>query len=206
VRRAGAVRRRCSFTNPSYVDARSDIFSLGALLYRFTSGKTPYRGTSVVSILATMATEGLVPLRHLAPDSPVSFCATVERCLAQDKALRFQSVAHLAHALLPYASRRGRVSIEQILAPLGVDLPEDVRSEARQRAELSHPELMPFPLASRASSPSTRPPAESGSRRALSGPASRPPPGLGASRLTALIGLAGLLAILATFLVWRALR
>jgi eukaryotic-like serine/threonine-protein kinase len=117
-------------TSSRDVDARSDIFSLGALLYRLVSGQTPYRGTSIVSILATMATDGLVPLHQLVPDAPPTFRAAVERCLAQDKAARFPTVGHLAHALGPHASRRGRMSIEQILATLGVDAPARPAPEA----------------------------------------------------------------------------
>jgi hypothetical protein len=174
----------------------------------------------VVTILATMAIDGLVPLGQLAPDAPESFRATVERCLAQDKALRFPTVAHLAHALMPYASRRGRVSIEQILATLGVDIPDDPLSDARQRARLgpslSRPELPPAPLAGPAgpdrNARAHSHPQANGPQLTISGPVSRPPtfvrtrPGLGAPRLTLLIGVAGLLAILAAFLVWRALR
>ncbi len=112
-------------TSARDVDERSDIFSLGALLYRLVAGQTPYKGNSVVSILAQMATEPLPPLRSFAPDAPERFAEIVERCLAHDKAARFPTVAHLAHALFPYATRRGRVSIEQILATLNVTFADD---------------------------------------------------------------------------------
>jgi serine/threonine-protein kinase len=112
-------------TSARDVDERSDIFSLGALLYRLVAGTTPYRGKNAVSILASMATEGLTPVRTLAPEVPEEFAAIAERCLAQDKAARFPTVAHLAHALAPWATRRGRVLIEQILATLNVTFEGD---------------------------------------------------------------------------------
>jgi serine/threonine-protein kinase len=112
-------------TSARDVDERSDIFSLGALLYRLVAGTTPYRGKNAVSILASMATEGLTPVRTLAPEVPEEFAAIAERCLAQDKAARFPTVAHLAHALAPWATRRGRVLIEQILATLNVTFDGD---------------------------------------------------------------------------------
>ena len=112
-------------TSARDVDERSDIFSLGALLYRLVAGTTPYRGRNAVSILASMATEGLTPVRTLAPEVPQEFAAIAERCLAQDKAARFPTVAHLAHALAPWATRRGRVLIEQILATLNVTFDGD---------------------------------------------------------------------------------
>lgn len=112
-------------TSARDVDERSDIFSLGAILYRLVAGTTPYRGKNAVSILASMATEGLTPVRTLAPEVPEEFAAIAERCLAQDKAARFPTVAHLAHALAPWATRRGRVLIEQILATLNVTFDGD---------------------------------------------------------------------------------
>ena len=112
-------------TSARDVDERSDIFSLGALLYRFVAGTTPYRGRNAVSILASMATEGLTPVRTLAPEVPEEFAAIAERCLAQDKAARYPTVGHLAHALAPWATRRGRVMIEQVLATLNVTFEGD---------------------------------------------------------------------------------
>jgi hypothetical protein len=64
-------------------------------------------------------------VRTLAPEVPEEFAEIAERCLAQDKAARFPTVAHLAHALAPWATRRGRVLIEQILATLNVTFDGD---------------------------------------------------------------------------------
>lgn len=112
-------------TSARDVDERSDIFSIGALLYRLVSGQNAYKGSSVVSILASMATEPLTPLKNLVSDVPEAFGDVVQRCLAHDKAARFPTLAHLAHALVPYATRRARVSIEQILATLSITFPDD---------------------------------------------------------------------------------
>jgi serine/threonine-protein kinase len=120
-------------TSARDVDERSDIFSLGALLYKLVGGQTPYKGSSVVTLLASMATEKLTPLRSLAPATPEAFTAVVEKCLAQDKAARYPTVAHLAQALVPFATRRGRVSIEQILATLNITFPDDPLGETMVR-------------------------------------------------------------------------
>jgi eukaryotic-like serine/threonine-protein kinase len=107
-------------TSARDVDERSDIFSLGAMLYRLVTGQPAYKGGSPVSILAAMAIDGLVPVRSVAPEVPDAFARVVERCLAQEKTARYSTVAHLAQALAPFATRRGRVSIEQILATLNI--------------------------------------------------------------------------------------
>jgi len=222
-------------TSSRDVDERSDIFSLGALLYRLVAGQAPYKGNSVVSILAQMATEPLPPLRSFAPDAPERFAAIVERCLANDKAARFPTVAHLAHALLPFASRRGRVSIEQILATLNVTFPDDglgdtmvrpVHAPARSsRAAGLASEGGTMPLhhdSARAIGPmgvqGLGPAMQTGPQFTISVPASMPPSFLGSSRLPAprapargwqapaiAIGLA-LITLIAAVVTWRAFR
>ena len=132
-------------TSARDVDERSDIFSLGALLYRLVAGTTPYRGRNAVSILASMATEGLTPVRTLAPEVPEEFAAIAARCLAQDKAARFPTVAHLAHALAPWATRRGRVLIEQILATLNVTFDGDALDATAAKSK--EPKVEPAPAA-----------------------------------------------------------
>src|SRR5688572_11522572 len=74
------------------VDARADIFSLGAILYRLVSGQPPYKGNSIISVLASMAMEPFPTLRSVAPDVPEAFAAIVEQCLAQDREARPTSV------------------------------------------------------------------------------------------------------------------
>ncbi len=107
-------------TSSKDVDARADVYSLGAMLYRLVTGQNPYKGNSLVSVLAAMAIDPLPPLKSFVPDAPDGFAAAVERCLAQDREARWPTVAHLAHALAPYGSRRGRDSAQQILATLNV--------------------------------------------------------------------------------------
>jgi eukaryotic-like serine/threonine-protein kinase len=109
-------------TSSRDVDVRADIYSLGAMLYRLVSGRNPYKGASLVSVLASMAIDPLPPLASLVPDVPPGFAQAVERCLAQEPDARFPTVAHFADAFVPFASRRGRVSAEQILATLNIAL------------------------------------------------------------------------------------
>lgn len=128
-------------TSSRDVDARSDVFSLGAILYRLVSGQTPWKGNSVISVLAAMAVEPLAPLDSVAPDAPPTFARVVETCLAQDREARFPTVAHLAIALMPFASRRGKLSVEQIATTLGVPLPDGLATTAER------PAIMPSPAA-----------------------------------------------------------
>jgi serine/threonine protein kinase len=210
-------------TSARDVDERSDIFSLGALLYRLVAGQTAYRGTQIVTILASMATDGLVPVRALAPDAPEAFALIVERCLAQDKSLRYPTVAHLAHALLPFATRRGRVIIEQIQATLNVTFPDDGLGNTSVRAVVAPaatPRNVPpgIPPAPVSGPPALGPAMQTGPHFTVSPAAATPRmfqrPGSVASMPTpravpkaAVIGGAiAVLAIVCGVVLWRALR
>jgi serine/threonine-protein kinase len=102
------------------VDARADIYSLGAILYRLTSGENPYDGESLMSVLASMASTPLRPLASIAKVPP-DFARIVELCLAREPDARPGSIAELAKALARFGSRRAHASLEQILATMGGD-------------------------------------------------------------------------------------
>ena len=106
------------------VDARADIYSLGAILYRLTSGVNPYKGETIMSVLAAMASTPLAPLTTVA-EVPADFARIVEQCLAQEPAARPATIAELAKALAPFGSRRAQASLEVILATMGVDAVAD---------------------------------------------------------------------------------
>jgi serine/threonine-protein kinase len=136
-------------TSSRDVDARADIYSLGAMMYRLVSGRNPYRGETVLSVLAAMAIDPLPPLQTLVPEAPDGLAAVVARCLAHDPAARYPTVARLADALAPFASARGRHSAEQVQATMNV-------SSESFSATIVRPLLAPAPAPAPARAPRTR--------------------------------------------------
>jgi serine/threonine-protein kinase len=87
------------------VDARSDVYSLGVILYELLSGKKPHDGDSWLQVLHKVMTQPPVPLETVQPGLPSGLYAIVRRAMAADVAERYGSVAELGDALLPFAGR-----------------------------------------------------------------------------------------------------
>ena len=97
------------------VDARSDVWALGVILYQLLSGRRPFESDSLVGTCARIAAEPPTPLRERKPDVPAELETIIGRCLEKDREKRLQTVADLARLLAPYGSERAPISVERIV-------------------------------------------------------------------------------------------
>jgi hypothetical protein len=103
VTRIGGVVGSLSYMSPEQVggsddvDGRSDIFSVGIVLYELLSGKRPFRGDSPTAIMMKIVNERTPPLD--VPGVPPQLAALIERALEKDRGQRFQQASELASEL-----------------------------------------------------------------------------------------------------------
>jgi serine/threonine-protein kinase len=81
------------------IDGRSDIYSLGAVLYFMLTGQPPFMADNPLKVMIAHASQDVVPPRQIIPELPVELEDIVLRCLEKDADHRFQDVAALRRAL-----------------------------------------------------------------------------------------------------------
>jgi serine/threonine protein kinase len=88
------------------VDARTDVYGLGAVLYELLAGRPPHQGETREGLLRAARAGDVVPPRQVNPRVPRAVSGLCLRCLAKDPAQRFASAAELATAVRRLRWRR----------------------------------------------------------------------------------------------------
>ena len=84
-------------------DSRSDLFSLGIVLYQMSTGKRPFDGDSVEAVCAQIISSAPLPPSHHNPLLPAAFDQVVMRCLSKNPDDRFPTAEALAASVYPFA-------------------------------------------------------------------------------------------------------
>jgi serine/threonine-protein kinase len=96
------------------VDARTDIWSVGIMLFEMLTGKPPFDGPSLTAVTVVVVKEDPPKPSSLRPEIPAELEAAILRCLQKDPADRYPDVAALGEALAPFGSDAGRALVEHV--------------------------------------------------------------------------------------------
>jgi serine/threonine protein kinase len=102
--RSGVITGTPQFMSPEQargepVDARSDLFSLGSVIYAMCTGRAPFRAETAYGVLRRICEADARPIRELAPDVPAWLTEIVQKLHAKDRVDRFQSAGEVAELL-----------------------------------------------------------------------------------------------------------
>jgi serine/threonine-protein kinase len=121
----GAVMGTATYFSPEQaeglgVDARSDIYSLGVVLFEMVTGRPPFLGESPVSVASKHVRDSPPAPRELNPQVPPTFEAIILKSMAKDPAHRYATAEDLRADLLRFNEGRSVLAMEDTTAMIGV--------------------------------------------------------------------------------------
>ena len=136
ITRSGVIAGTPQYMSPEQarggsVDARSDLFGLGCVLYAICTGRPPFRAENSHAILRLITDEEPRPIREMNPEIPEWLCSIVTKLMSKQPDDRFTSAEEVAELL--------EVCLAHVQQPTTVPLPESCRSLRRSRVSFAFP-------------------------------------------------------------------
>jgi hypothetical protein len=144
---AGAIFGTPAYMSPEQVhgekvDHRTDIYSLGVILYEMLAGQQPFTGSTPMAIMMAQASKAVPPIREVCPEADVNdaILRILDRCLAKERERRYPTTVDLQRALQSVQVEIGDIARSQMLVREGqwasVTAEETPRAKAAAAASL----------------------------------------------------------------------
>src|SRR5450432_63007 len=101
--------------NAKAADPRSDVWSMGVILYQLLTGVAPFAGETIGETFARIISEDPVPVRQLRPEVPEGLAATIAQCLERPIERRLQTVAQLAMQIAPFGAADAAIAAQRVV-------------------------------------------------------------------------------------------
>ncbi|MFQ5921840.1 MAG: bifunctional serine/threonine-protein kinase/formylglycine-generating enzyme family protein [Anaerolineales bacterium] len=151
---SGAIIGTPAYMSPEQIlgeplDGRSDLYSLGIILFEMATGRQPYRAETPPAIFVKHLHDPLPMPRSINPDLPEAVERVILKTLAKEPTDRYEDASTMVQALREAVSEPSRPKVEApevdlSLAPTIEEEPEDL--EEREAAEVEADELVPAPV------------------------------------------------------------
>ncbi|MGZ3238778.1 MAG: serine/threonine protein kinase [Burkholderiaceae bacterium] len=142
------VSERCVLGTPSYmspeqtraeiVDARTDIFSLGVVLYQLLCGELPFKGDTIQDLLENIEYESPVPPHDIRPDVPIRLAYIAGKALSKKPSDRYATAAEMAKDLNRYIAKEHTNQIIATLLILTRQMRQEMATAAFKNPLRSH--------------------------------------------------------------------
>ncbi|HEY8076075.1 MAG TPA: protein kinase, partial [Labilithrix sp.] len=132
-----------------HVDARADIWALGAIAYEMLTGHVPFEADSLLELCWKVAQDNAKPLLEVRADVPEPLAKAVMRCLEKDVTQRWSDVGGLAVAVEPFAAERERGAAARAV---------NVLKSSPRRTDPNPQEILPIPPPSKEPVAASAPP------------------------------------------------
>ncbi len=135
----GAVLGTARYMSPEQIkgtriDARTDLYSLGIMLFEMLSGRTPYESESVMTMMMMHVQDPVPNVRDLRPDTPPYLVEVVNRALSKDPAQRYPTARAMADALRQLTPPPTRAAAT-LIVPDGEEMGEETMVASTPYAE-----------------------------------------------------------------------
>jgi serine/threonine-protein kinase len=102
------------------VDARTDIFAFGAVVYEMATGKRAFEGKTQASVIGAILKDDPPPISSLQPMTPLALDRVVKKCLAKEQEKRWQAASDVCDELNWIAEGGSQVTLVPTAAPKGI--------------------------------------------------------------------------------------